>query len=303
VALHALPDSRPFVDRSGRATRGCMAGASSPSDVIARIHRSHRPPGNAGGAPARQPSARHARHDPRGPSRLLRVRQGLDTADRSSRRRSALAETAIAVAPPHAAVALLAARGCRPAAARRPRTMRITGFLLRSRRSRRTSRAADTRPCGRRIHRPLRRPGTVEGLRCLRRAPPCGRRGTESTRGRAERWRPGLLDPWKDHGHTHGAPGGGPGAAVSYTAILDRPRRRRDRRGGPDCRRVSSRAAVLPLGALLRSHAEYAPPSPWRERFAENPYDGEIAYTDAQLGRLLDALRKDGTSWTGRWSW
>jgi len=37
-------------------------------------------------------------------------------------------------------------------------------------------------------------------------------------------------------------------------------------------------------------HREFRPPSPYRERFAERPYDGEIAYVDAQLGRLLAAV-------------
>lgn len=38
-------------------------------------------------------------------------------------------------------------------------------------------------------------------------------------------------------------------------------------------------------------HGEYAPPEPFASRFAESPYDGELAYVDAQLGRLFDALR------------
>jgi arylsulfatase A-like enzyme/Tfp pilus assembly protein PilF len=40
-------------------------------------------------------------------------------------------------------------------------------------------------------------------------------------------------------------------------------------------------------------HGEYVPPEPFASRFAESPYDGEIAYVDAQLGRLLDALRAE----------
>ena len=38
-------------------------------------------------------------------------------------------------------------------------------------------------------------------------------------------------------------------------------------------------------------HAPYDPPSPYRERFSGHPYDGEIAFADAQIGRVLDALR------------
>jgi len=37
-------------------------------------------------------------------------------------------------------------------------------------------------------------------------------------------------------------------------------------------------------------HHEYAPPSPFAERYADNAYDGEIAYVDDALGRLLDGL-------------
>ena len=43
-------------------------------------------------------------------------------------------------------------------------------------------------------------------------------------------------------------------------------------------------------------HAIYAPPKPYLEKYLGQPYDGEIAYVDAELGRLLDrvAVRSDG---------
>jgi arylsulfatase A-like enzyme/Flp pilus assembly protein TadD len=41
-------------------------------------------------------------------------------------------------------------------------------------------------------------------------------------------------------------------------------------------------------------HHPYSPPPPYAARFAERPYDGEIASTDAQLGRLLDDLSRRG---------
>jgi arylsulfatase A-like enzyme/Tfp pilus assembly protein PilF len=41
-------------------------------------------------------------------------------------------------------------------------------------------------------------------------------------------------------------------------------------------------------------HAPYTPPAPYRERFAGRLYDGEIAFADAQLGRILDALAAAG---------
>jgi arylsulfatase A-like enzyme/Flp pilus assembly protein TadD len=41
-------------------------------------------------------------------------------------------------------------------------------------------------------------------------------------------------------------------------------------------------------------HERYAPPEPFATRFAGRPYDGEIAYVDSELGRLLDALAGHG---------
>jgi arylsulfatase A-like enzyme/Tfp pilus assembly protein PilF len=45
---------------------------------------------------------------------------------------------------------------------------------------------------------------------------------------------------------------------------------------------------------LFDPHAPYDPPAPYRARFAKQPYDGEVAYADAQLGRLLGRLRDRG---------
>ena len=39
-------------------------------------------------------------------------------------------------------------------------------------------------------------------------------------------------------------------------------------------------------------HLPYDPPSPFREKYADRPYDGEVAYTDQQLGRLFDAVAR-----------
>lgn len=41
-------------------------------------------------------------------------------------------------------------------------------------------------------------------------------------------------------------------------------------------------------------HLPYVPPEPYATRFKARPYDGEIAFMDSQLGRLLDALRRKG---------
>ncbi len=39
-------------------------------------------------------------------------------------------------------------------------------------------------------------------------------------------------------------------------------------------------------------HYPYTPPEPYRTRYAKNPYLGEVAYMDSQLGRLVDAFQK-----------
>ncbi|NIL99663.1 MAG: sulfatase-like hydrolase/transferase [Acidobacteria bacterium] len=41
-------------------------------------------------------------------------------------------------------------------------------------------------------------------------------------------------------------------------------------------------------------HGPYEPPSPFAERFSSVPYDGEIAFVDHELGRLIEALRQLG---------
>ncbi len=45
---------------------------------------------------------------------------------------------------------------------------------------------------------------------------------------------------------------------------------------------------------LYDAHDPYDPPAPYKQRFAAQPYDGEIAYADACVGKLLDALRQHG---------
>jgi arylsulfatase A-like enzyme/Flp pilus assembly protein TadD len=41
-------------------------------------------------------------------------------------------------------------------------------------------------------------------------------------------------------------------------------------------------------------HAPYVPPSPYKEMYSKAPYDGEIAFTDENIGRILAALRDLG---------
>ena len=41
-------------------------------------------------------------------------------------------------------------------------------------------------------------------------------------------------------------------------------------------------------------HDPYDPPPPFKAKYASAPYDGEIAYTDSAVGKLIAALRADG---------
>jgi choline-sulfatase len=43
-------------------------------------------------------------------------------------------------------------------------------------------------------------------------------------------------------------------------------------------------------------HAPFDPPTPYAQQYAQNLYAGEIAFMDAQLGRLLDAVHKLGVT-------
>src|SRR5215212_5202740 len=45
---------------------------------------------------------------------------------------------------------------------------------------------------------------------------------------------------------------------------------------------------------LYDAHAPYTPPEPFRTRYAASAYDGEIAFVDQQIGRLLAALEQSG---------
>ncbi len=43
-------------------------------------------------------------------------------------------------------------------------------------------------------------------------------------------------------------------------------------------------------------HFPYVPPEPFRSRFKDRPYDGEVAFMDRELGRLLERVRGKGVS-------
>nr|MBA3269188.1 sulfatase-like hydrolase/transferase [Acidobacteriota bacterium] len=67
--------------------------------------------------------------------------------------------------------------------------------------------------------------------------------------------------------------------------------RRGDRTVAAAARWWSTRASAPPFFVwvhLFDAHDPYAPPSPFREQFAGRPYDGEIAFSDALIGSLLE---------------
>jgi arylsulfatase A-like enzyme/thioredoxin-like negative regulator of GroEL len=45
---------------------------------------------------------------------------------------------------------------------------------------------------------------------------------------------------------------------------------------------------------LYDAHDPYDPPEPYKSKYAAAPYDGEIAYVDSRVGKLLSDLRKRG---------
>ena len=73
-----------------------------------------------------------------------------------------------------------------------------------------------------------------------------------------------------------------------------------ERRGGVVVDRALSWIAHRPAGPfftwvhLYDAHDPYDPPEPYKSRYAADPYDGEIAYTDNVVGKLLSALRRNG---------
>jgi arylsulfatase A-like enzyme/cytochrome c-type biogenesis protein CcmH/NrfG len=79
-----------------------------------------------------------------------------------------------------------------------------------------------------------------------------------------------------------------------------------ERRGGEVVSRALAWLGQRPPGPfflwvhLYDAHDPYEAPEPFRSRFAKAPYDGEIAYVDAQVGRLVEGLRSarllDGTA-------
>jgi arylsulfatase A-like enzyme/tetratricopeptide (TPR) repeat protein len=57
---------------------------------------------------------------------------------------------------------------------------------------------------------------------------------------------------------------------------------------------TDARARFFSWVHFFDPHAPYEPPSPYKEEFAGALYDGEIAFMDHELGRIIEALRRKG---------
>lgn len=74
----------------------------------------------------------------------------------------------------------------------------------------------------------------------------------------------------------------------------------RERRAGSVVSRAVAWLNTRPKGPfflwvhLYDAHYPYDPPPPYKSKYASAPYDGEIAYVDAELARLFAALRARG---------
>jgi len=73
-----------------------------------------------------------------------------------------------------------------------------------------------------------------------------------------------------------------------------------ERRGGVVVAHALAWLAKHPKGPffvwvhLYDAHDPYEPPEPYKSRFASEPYDGEIAYVDSAVGKLLRELKLRG---------
>jgi arylsulfatase A-like enzyme/cytochrome c-type biogenesis protein CcmH/NrfG len=83
------------------------------------------------------------------------------------------------------------------------------------------------------------------------------------------------------------------GAKVQYTEILERPASEVTDSAIAFIDHIKGEPFFLWVH-YFDPHYDYTPPSPYSERFSDRLYDGEIAYTDAQLGRLIHDIERRG---------
>ena len=73
-----------------------------------------------------------------------------------------------------------------------------------------------------------------------------------------------------------------------------------ERRAGDVVNRALAWLSQLPNGPfflwlhLYDAHDPYDPPAPFKEKYTAQPYDGEIAYADSAVGKLVDQIRSHG---------
>jgi tetratricopeptide (TPR) repeat protein len=58
--------------------------------------------------------------------------------------------------------------------------------------------------------------------------------------------------------------------------------------------RDNGRKRFLLWAHYFDPHAPYDPPKPFKDSYAQDPYSGEVAYMDEQVGRLLDGVKQMG---------
>ena len=82
--------------------------------------------------------------------------------------------------------------------------------------------------------------------------------------------------------------------------LVDQGLEAKERRGSETLLRALAWLDQLPPGPfflwvhLFDPHMDYDPPEPYRTRFSDRPYDGEIAYADAVIGELREHLTAVG---------
>jgi arylsulfatase A-like enzyme/Flp pilus assembly protein TadD len=83
------------------------------------------------------------------------------------------------------------------------------------------------------------------------------------------------------------------------TAVVNPPMRRAPASPAASGRAGRSQEAAAPWFAWLHlydPHDPYTPPEPYATRHAGEPYDGEVAYVDAMIGRLRSVLEEVGVA-------
>ena len=227
-----------------------------------------------GCARAAQHPARDARHDARGPHRRLRLRGGQDVSFRSTCGRGGPLRARHRPGTHYAAVARQLVHRALSVHARRPEQRQL--LFERS-----VSDADDGTPRPGLSHRRIRQlvhPGSPlrsrARIRRVRRSPGIGSQAGRQLRGRTPR-----------------RPDSSQGRRLAGAV---RAGERRSRRSAVGSRPVRAFTPFFLWLHLYDPHEPYRPPQPFRNLFADRPYDGEIAFTDTIVASVMDRLDKLG---------